>query len=306
MAVFVLVVIWLVGKALHPIALVSEGLDRLGRGDFATSLPPFNVAELKDLGRKFNSLAGSLKTMSGDNRFLIQKLISLQENERNILAHELHDELGPCLFGIKAQAACIVRPKRGTAEEGHAATILGLVDDLQRLNRRILGRLRPMALRDLGLGAAVGQLIDDWRVRAPDIEWQFRCAAFATPPDESLALTIYRVIQECLTNSARHSGASRVSVEIGNGPAERFRADGPCWPGDPPVAYVAVRDNGRGVDGANRPGFGLLGIHERVEGRGGVVRVGGDGTGAVIEAWLPLMSDAGDENGASESRAVGR
>lgn len=310
MAVFIGVVFWLVSQALHPISLVSQGLDRLEQGDFAASLPPFNVAELKDVGEKFNSLARSLTRMSGDNRFLIQRLISLQESERNILAHELHDELGPCLFGIKAQAACIARPARGTAEEGHAKTILGLVDDLQRLNRRILGRLRPMALRDLGLAAAVGQLIDDWRGRVPEVDWQFHFSDFKISPDESLALSIYRVIQECLTNAARHSGATRVEVEIG--PAENFKAGRLRWQGDPdrPVVYVAVRDNGRGVGGENRSGFGLLGIHERVEGCGGVVKVGGgEGIGAVVEALLPLNAlsrSAGESHGRGESGAVGR
>jgi two-component system sensor histidine kinase UhpB len=289
MAVFVLVVFWLVSKALHPIRLVSDGLDRLGSGDFATSLPPFDVPELKEVGERFNSLAQSLNRMSGDNRFLIRKLISLQESERNILAHELHDELGPCLFGIKAQAACIVRPAPETAEAAHAKAILTLVDDLQRLNRRILGRLRPMALRDLGLPAAIGQLIDDWRTRSPGIDWRLHCCDFATPLDESLALTIYRVVQECLTNAARHSGATEVVVEIEQGIADDFPAGEARWRGDPhaALAYVAVHDNGRGVDAASRPGFGLLGIQERVEGCGGVLAIGGSG-GAEIEALLPL------------------
>ncbi|WP_146002678.1 histidine kinase [Telmatospirillum siberiense] len=291
MVVFVGVVFWLVGQALHPLFLLGQGLGRLEQGNFNASLPPFDVPELADVGMKFNSLARSLARISGDNRFLIQKLISVQESERNMLAHELHDELGPCLFGIKAQAACIVRAARETAETDHAKTILGLVDDLQRLNRRILGRLRPLGLHDLGLVAAVGQLVDDWRGRAPEVDWQFRCVHFEAPSDESLALSIYRIIQECLTNAARHSGASRVVVEIGSGPAGGFGSIAPSWRGDPdfPVAYVAVGDNGRGRDEGCRRGFGLLGIHERVEGHGGVVTVnGGGGTGTLLEALLPL------------------
>lgn len=289
MAVFVGVVFWLLAVALRPLALVGQGLGRLEQGDFTASLPPFDGPELAEVGRRFNSLAGTLARISGDNRFLIQKLISVQESERTMLAHEMHDELGPCLFGIKAQAACIVRSSAGDREAGQARTILGLVDDLQRLNRRILSRLRPVCLADLGLVAAVGQLIDDWRVRQPEVDWQFHCADFSPPADQSLLLSIYRIIQECLTNAARHSGASRVSVEIGCGPVDAFGFAAPPWQGDPdlPVAYVAVDDNGRGSAGGYRRGFGLLGIHERVEGRGGMVTVsGGDGTR--VEAVLPL------------------
>jgi len=284
---FIGLVVWIVGKALRPIRLLSGGLDRLEQGDFAASLPPFGVVELTSVGEKFNSLASSLLRMSRDNRLLIDKLISIQETERRELAHELHDELGPCLFGIKAQAACIGRPARGTPEEEHAKTILALVDDVQRLNRRILGRLLPASL-DLGLGVAVGQLIEDWRGRSPDVHWRLAVAEIEAPVDHALALTMYRVVQECLTNAARHAGASEVAVEIESGPAGGF---GMNWPGgnSATVAYVAIRDNGRGFQPGFRHGFGLLGIHQRVQSCGGMVKLStGETGGSLIEVLLPL------------------
>jgi len=295
MTVFVIVVSWLVSRALRPLALLSQGLDRLGSGDFTTSLPSFDAAELKDVGVKFNNLAKSLQQISGDNRFLIGQLISLQESERKTLAGELHDELGPCLFGIKAQAAFIVRPAPGTVAEDHAKTILSLVDDMQSLNRRILRRLRPIALGELGLGAAIGQLVEDWQIRAPEIEWSWRIAKFATQPDESLALTAYRVVQECLTNSARHSAATKVIVEIDTGHAHEFPQT--RWHGmaDDAVLQVVVRDDGRGFAQPICPGFGLLGIQERVESIGGVVEFGnGDGDSAQIVVLLPLIHKSGE------------
>ncbi len=290
-ALFVCLVWWSVNNALRPLGMLSAGLARLENGDFTASLPPLTIPELTVLGEMFNRLAQGLARISRDNRFLIGQLISLQENERKLLAHELHDELGPSLFGIKAQAACITRPGGGTGEERHARTILTLVDDLQKLNRRILGRLRPIALQDLGLPAAMAQLVEDWRGRQPEIDWQFVCSAVEPPPDEATALTLFRVAQECLTNAARHSGAKRVRVELESGPAERLAATDPAWPmaGNTSLVCLAVKDDGRGLHPDAGRGFGLLGIRERVAGHGGKVMIGGSmGAGLSIIALLPL------------------
>jgi len=295
--VFIGLVVWVVARALHPVALLGTGLERLGQGDFAVSLPPFRVAELRPLGEKFNSLAQALRRMSRDNEFLIAKQISLQESERNDLAHELHDELGPSLFGIRAQAACILRRLPGEGpEQEHSQTILTLTDDLQRLNRRILSRLRPTSL-ELGLGAALAQLIEDWRSRAPATTWRLRFSDFETPPDEALALTLYRIVQEALTNAARHSQASAVEVEMESGPAESFKSSGLLWNRDPaaPLVHLAVRDNGRGRDEDCPPGFGLLGIHHRVQAGGGLIgwsslQPDDAHPGTALEILLPLSA----------------
>ena len=216
-------------------------------------------------------------------RFLIGRLISLQEEERRLLAHELHDELGPCLFGIKAQAACISRQTGGTGAESHAQAILSLVDDLQSLNRHILDRLRPVALQDLGLAAAVAQLVEDWRRRKPEVDWQFHAAPLVAEPDEFAALTIYRVIQECLTNAARHSRARQVKVEIGPDRAA-------------PGIRFSVEDDGGGFDPADRRGFGLLGMDERIRGQGGRITVtSAAGRGTRVEASVPLAATAQGE-----------
>jgi two-component system sensor histidine kinase UhpB len=295
-AVFVGLVMWTASRALWPVRQLAAGLDRLEQGDYHATLPPLGVAELKPLGERFNTLASRLDRVRQENRFLIGKLISVQEAERNFLAHELHDELGPLLFGIKAQAACLAEPVKGGAGEGNVRTILELVDDVQRLNRRILGHLRPVSLRDLGLTGAVAQLVADWRARVADKTWTFQFSEFEAEPDEALALTLYRVVQECLTNAARHSGADRIEVEIESGPAELFGAGGLEWPGnsDTLVAYVAVRDDGAGIPPDVRQGFGLLGIQERVNALGGVLRIGSDGgRGTAVEVLVPLARPEG-------------
>jgi len=145
------------------------------------------------------------------------------------------------------------------------------VDDLQNMNRRILARLRPLALAELGLLAALERLIEDWRERSPDIDWSFHCGRFSAepPPDHSLAL--YRVVQECLTNAARHSGARSVTVELDCGDSTR----------------LVIVDDGCGIGADIKRGFGLLGMRERVHAVGGDMKISGnpDG-GAHIEIWI--------------------
>jgi len=157
-ALFVTLVVWSVNRALRPLTQLRAGLGRLAAGDFAASLPPLGSAELEPLGGIFNRLAESLRRLTADNRLLITKLLSVRESERSELAHELHDELGPCLFGIRAQAACVARASSLDEAARQAGAIQSLADDLQRLNQRILARLRPAALADLGLGEAARRL----------------------------------------------------------------------------------------------------------------------------------------------------
>lgn len=273
-AMFVGLVWWSVSRAMHPLHLLQSGLGRLEHGDFSAILPPFHIPELIPIRETYNQLALAMQQTQRDNDLLIGKLISLQETERRELAHELHDELGPCLFGIKSEAACIGRVASTLTEReaiSRSAIIVKLVDDLQKMNRRILARLRPIALADLGLLAALERLIEDWRDRSPEIEWSFHCGRFVAEPPPDHALALYRVVQECLTNAARHSGATVVSVELDC--CERTR--------------LVIVDDGCGIGADIKRGFGLLGMRERVHAVGGDMEITSnpDG-GAHIEIWI--------------------
>ncbi|HLN25117.1 MAG TPA: histidine kinase, partial [Patescibacteria group bacterium] len=294
-SLFVVLVVWSVTRALRPLGLVQAGLGRLAAGDFAASLPSLETAELEPVGRSFNRLADSLRRITADNHLLIGKLISLQESERSQLAHELHDELGPCLFGIRAQAACVIRAAAPDEAVARARTIQTLTDDLQRLNRNILGRLHPMALADLGLAEAVRVLMEDWRERCPAIAWEVLCDDLAAEPDGLAALAVYRIIQECLTNAARHSRGERVVVELASGSAADL-ADRLPGANDPfaaatLVVSVVVRDDGVGLAPDARRGFGLLGMAERAHALGGMLRIDSGG-GVVVQALIPFAAPA--------------
>ena len=272
--IFVGLVWWSVSRAMHPLHLLQSGLGRLEHGDFTATLPPFAIPELSPIGETFNHLASTMQRTQRDNDLLIGKLISLQETERRELAHELHDELGPCLFGIKSEAACMGKMASTLTEQetqNRSSIIVKLVDDLQNMNRRILARLRPIALAELGLLAALERLIEDWRDRSPEIEWSFHCGRFSAEPAADHALALYRVVQECLTNAARHSGAKVVTVELDC--AERTR--------------LVIVDDGCGIGADIKRGFGLLGMRERVHAVGGEMEISNNADGgAHIEIWI--------------------
>ncbi len=304
--VLITLVVWAVGRALGPVGQLAQGLNRLEQGQYRHMLPPFQVAEFRPLGERFNALAMTLDRTQRENRFLIGRMISLQEDERTRLAHDLHDELGPHLFGIKAQAACLADRMDSTADQDAVAGIMASADIMQRINRRILGQLRPVSLDDMGLAGAVDQLMDDWRGRLPGVDWHFRHSDLSPPPDHGRALCLYRITQECLTNAARHSGASRVEVDLESGPVELFRTETGAdvyWciepdhdlPPDRQIIHLAVRDDGRGLTGQDRQGFGLLGVRERVRAFGGALSMGQDQDGGtVIRVLLPQEQRASD------------
>lgn len=282
--VIVGVLVWTVHRGLRPIRELAAAFDRLEHGCYEELDRPIRVAELSRIGVQFNSLVRSLRRVTEDNHLLIDKLISVQEAERKEVARELHDEFGPSLFGIRADVACILRwsrrrnPKFREIEE-RALSIADLVDGIQRINSRMLDRLRPLVLDHLGLPDALRQLVSVWKERYPGISWKLDVPATMILPDEDASLTLYRVVQESLTNVVRHADAHSVEISVqiqaANGKGRGIA--------------VLVRDDGRGFPREPRFGFGLLGISERIRGRDGRLQVGNAPSGgALIEAFLPL------------------
>ncbi len=280
--VIVTLLIWSVHRGLRPIRDLAEAFDRLEHGRFETLQRPTRVTELHRIGEQFDSLVRSLARVTADNHRLIDRLISVQEAERKEIARELHDEFGPSLFGIRADVSCIVRRARNREPrfeeiEERARSIAELADGIQRINARMLERLRPLVLDQLGLAEALRQLVAEWRERCPGVAWSLEMPPAIVLPDEQASLTLFRTVQEALTNAVRHAKASQVWVSVAAASGENGVA-------------VSVRDDGRGFPPDLRFGFGLLGIAERIHARHGRLRVGNAPTsGALIEVFLPLQ-----------------
>jgi signal transduction histidine kinase len=123
--------------------------------------------------------------------------------------------------------------------------------------RNLTRQLRPVALDDLGLGPAVQYCVEQWQRRHGNVQCEFRADGELHGLDERINITVYRLIQECLTNVAKHARASWVRIAVVREPEQ-------------PAVTVSFTDDGRGFDpGSRGRGLGLIGLRERVEALGG-------------------------------------
>jgi len=279
----VLLIYVFIGHALRPLDRLARGLARIGGGDYAVRLEERLPPELSRLSDSFNRMAARLAGMAAENRGLTEQLLSLQEQERSELARDLHDEIGPFLFAINIDAAAIAREaqsRRLAAIAAPAAAIGEAVAHLQRQVKSMLGRLRPIGLAEFGLGAAVAHLIEFWRRRHPEIDFRLEIAPEAEGRGELIDTTIYRIVQECLSNALRHGQPSAVAIALCR---RRGGSDGRD------ALVLTVRDDGGGMSAPPGAGYGLLGMGERVKALGGNLEVTSDpGAGLSVTALLPL------------------
>jgi two-component system, NarL family, sensor histidine kinase UhpB len=147
-----------------------------------------------------------------ENRQLVRTNLRIQEQERRELARELHDELGQTLNAIKIDAVTLRdgEARRLAAVRTGAEAIVAATDHTQRVVRDMMRRLRPTALDELGLAAALDHCVDGWRRRLPAVEFDLKLADDVGELDEATNMTLYRLVQEGLTNVAKHAAASRV------------------------------------------------------------------------------------------------
>jgi two-component system sensor histidine kinase UhpB len=280
-----LVTMTVVSRALTPLADLSRVMNRIETGDYGARVAPAGAPELAALRGKLNHLAATLGEAVEEKRRLAERAVSLQDLERKQIARELHDELGPYLFSLRAHASALVRlaesaePAR-EALQAHGSAILEQVNALQQFNRRVLEKLRPVALAELGLSGALEALLRLWRESRPDVAIETTISRSLGETGETAALTIYRVVQEALTNVFRHARATSVNVTVE--PAEP-----PETNGNRGCALVRVRDNGCGLTPDHKLGRGLTGMRERIMALGGTLSVASSDGGVTVEAIIP-------------------
>ena len=212
------------------------------------------------------------------NRALTQRLMRAQEDERCALARELHDEVGQNCTAIRAAASYILRAREGDQAnvQACARSIATSSEALHAMVRTMLRRLRPPVLDSLGLAPALQALCDSW-AQQHGIACHFSAQALPPDLDDSTAIALYRLVQEGLTNVARHADADAATVEL------RADAHG--------TLHLAIEDNGQGLrqGAAQHGGFGMLGMRERVAGLRGRIHWGSAlGRGLRIEVAMPF------------------
>ncbi len=283
---FVLVncmVYWAVGRALSPVERILAALSDLENGSLDARLPTFELPELERISRKFNVMAQTLQSSIGRNHKLSQQLLKLQEDERKSLARDLHDELGQYLTAIRTDATTLLEMSKARFPDARECSqaIVDVTVQVMAIIRDMLQRLRPDVLDELGLQPALSELISTWQQRNPACACQTRIPENLPELGESLNITAYRVVQECLTNITRHANAKRTEIEV------RIGKNGYGMT----QLEISVVDDGIGFDPARAEGFGLSGMRERVEGLGGTMEIqSSPGKGAHVLVALPISS----------------
>ena len=238
-------------------------------------------------------IQAQLMIVLAENRRLAQERLRIQEEERKRLARELHDELGQYLNTIKLDATSLQQegdePSGATASA--ATAIMRNTDHMHGVVSDMIARLRPVGLDELGLAAAIEHCVEQWQRRLPQtrISWQY--SGDIDSLSDELALTIYRIVQEGLTNIYKHAAATQVHLRLDRSPfGDRAM----------PQVRMVIHDNGRGMEAlpTGIPGrFGLSGMRERVELVGGhfeLTSTGGHGLTVTVDlpvSDIPRMNE---------------
>jgi signal transduction histidine kinase len=207
------------------------------------------------------------------------------EEERRLIARELHDELGQYVTAIKTLGAVIANQTRDSGGETHrsARTIVEVAERIYDIVHDIVRQLRPSALDHLGLRDALEDVVGNWRRLHPQIAVELRISGALDGFGEETNITVYRIVQECLTNVVKHAQAARVEIDVQH-------------PEGAPLLRLSVRDDGRGLPERNTveaARFGLLGMRERAEALGGRFELeGAAGRGVTVRVELPAVAAA--------------
>lgn len=275
-----LLVYFSLADLLRPARAIVAGLVKMRQGDLTFRLPDFALREWRQTADAINQLAQSQLQLLQERERLALKLLAVQEQERGFLAHELHDEFGQCLAAINALTAAIgqTAAQQCPALLAETEQISGITQHIMANLRGLLLSLRPVELSELGLAVSLSTLVQSWTARSHG-QTVFHLAIHGDPGQlpEPLPMTVYRIVQECLTNAAKHASASEVGVTLD------IRPD---------CVVVRIADNGiaRHLPFVS-PGIGLLGIEERVGALGGKLEMStADTGGLMLTILLPICT----------------
>jgi len=288
---------WSVERALAPFPAIANGLRRIQHGELTYRLPPLPGTEASEIGAAFNRMAQAVednvqaerKAREAETRLEERRELSLLveqrvEEERRLIAHELHDEFGQSVTAIRSLALAIATQSKEPQMSDTARLISAEAARLYDAMHGLIPRLMPVSLDTLGLAETLENLVRDWQRRNPAITLTLR---HNLPADlgPSVTLAAYRVVQEGLINALRHSQAKNIDINL----------EGRSGAGDGTQRMiVTVTDDGVGLPAGNwsRPGhFGLRGLTERVEHLGGELTVANrEPHGVSLTAEIPLVA----------------
>ena len=248
-------------KALKAIGLIVKALKIIETGQYQQKLPDFSIQEYNSIAKAINHMADVLNVSQQENQELAEHSLNIQEEERQRLSQELHDELGQSLTAIKVMA---VAAERAQAEESKAGkieikqvmnSIVSVCDHLMIVVGSMMHQLHPLILSELGLKATLEDLLNHWAVRNPALSISLNSPDEVDLFEQKISIQVFRIVQECITNSIRHAKASKVVISLEILQESAIRS----------VLRLQVTDDGQGCSLEKlKTGFGLLGMRQRV------------------------------------------
>ncbi len=305
----VALVIFVVGNALvayihRRLRALTEGTRRVSGGDFSRPVAVGGGDEFGVLARDFNGMMESLQTardqvtrlhaealrMREERIDLLQegltREVKAQERERQRVARELHDQAGQALTALQLGLSRVERSAASSDTREMAASLRAMAVDTMGLIRSLALDLRPAALDELGLVSALRQYIKAYSERV-GFPVDFDADAIVDELPDDAKITLFRIVQEALTNVAKHAQASRAWVALRNGSDE---------------LRLLVADNGKGFDGKramhsmNHQNLGLFGIQERCHLLGGRLDIISPGDGSLLRVTIPFAVPVRPQN----------
>jgi two-component system sensor histidine kinase UhpB len=214
-AIIFLTINFVFNSMLRAVNTILYVLRQVEGGYFDQVLPPFKISEFNAIAVEINGMSNALNTARKNNQALALRTMQIQETERKDMSRELHDEMGQSLTAIKAMAVTCQQPSSDVS--AITSSIINICDHLSVVVRSMMKTLHPLSL------------------------------------NSDIAIHVYRIVQECLTNVVKHANASKVNIVVIKLNNE---------------VKISISDNGQGKQ-SNSPGFGLLGMRERAENLGG-------------------------------------
>jgi two-component system sensor histidine kinase UhpB len=300
----------LTARFLRELDVINKGIKQIETGHYRTQLPDFYFSELTRLSDSYNLAADKLEKRRLENQTLAERLLWLQEQERQFLAQELHDELGQSISAIKvmcvsmqAVGQAVVRTTGQTTgkkveqvadQQANDAmlsarfqSITDICDHLYTVVRDLMKRLRPTVLDELGLKAALEEVVNNWRQRYCELEISLYCDNSVERCDDTIKINVYRIVQESLTNTVKHADAQHIDISL-----REYHSNSRPW-AENTYYQLDIIDDGKGFNAADkRFGFGLVGMRERVNSMGGRLEISSSpGVGTTILVQVPSKQD---------------
>ncbi|HSI58483.1 MAG TPA: HAMP domain-containing protein [Ideonella sp.] len=292
--VAMVLIVWFTFRALKPLDRIRDALRAVAAGRQNARLPVFRNPEMDEIAMSFNRMADAQAASNAERQTLLRKLIDSDENTRRSVAHDLHDELSPYLVALQPlvrtlQIKCAKRPEL----EDIAATVDTLIDHqthiLAKL-RAILMGLHPPELDTLGLRGALERMAAQplHTEAGQRIEVNFHAGGDWLGFGPTVDVSVYRLVQECLTNVRRHSAGTRVDIVFD--PAARLQ-------GRAAIGIEVVNDCRAGAAPAGGGGLGVPGMRDRCVALGGSFEAGAvDARAWRVRIRLPLDTAAPPQN----------